>query len=101
VSVTVLATLKLKPGMAEAVLGGLKGLLPDTRAYQGCQSIKIVQDLDNPDTVALVEEWENRSDHEAYLAWRAEQGELDKMAEVLAEPPTFQYCSQRKDIWWD
>jgi quinol monooxygenase YgiN len=100
-SVTVLATLKLKPGLAETVLAGLKEILPETRAFSGCESIKIVHDMDNPDTIGLVEEWVARSDHEAYMAWRTETGTLASMAEVLAEPPIFQYCNQRTDIWWD
>jgi quinol monooxygenase YgiN len=100
-AVTVLATLRLKPGLAETVLGGLKEMLPDTCAFQGCLGVKIAQDMDNPDTIALVEEWENRSDHEAYMAWRTETGALASMAEVLAEPPSFVYCTQRRDIWWD
>jgi quinol monooxygenase YgiN len=100
-SVTVLATLKLKPGLVETVLSGLKEILPDTRAFSGCRSIKIAQDVDNPDTVILVEEWDARSDHEAYMAWRTETGTLASMADVLAEPPAFTYCTQRPDIWWD
>lgn len=92
-SVTVLATLKLKPGLADTVLGGLKDMLPDTRAYAGCESVDVVRDMDNPDTVILVEQWGARSDHEAYMAWRTETGALAAMAEVMAEPPIFTYCN--------
>ena len=93
-SVTVLATLKLKPGLADTVLGGLKEMLPDTRAFAGCEDVLVCQDQDAPDTVILVETWGARSDHEAYMAWRTETGALASMAEVLAEPPVFTYCNQ-------
>ena len=43
-SVTVLATLKLKPGLADTVLGGLKEMLPDTRAFAGCEDVLVCQD---------------------------------------------------------
>ena len=93
-SVTVIATLNLKPGLADTVLGGLKEMLPDTRAFQGCEDIHVVQNMDAPDTVILIEKWAARSDHEAYMAWRTETGALAAMAEVMAEPPIFTYCSQ-------
>jgi quinol monooxygenase YgiN len=92
-SVTVIATLNLKAGMADAVLGGLKDMLPGTRAFQGCEDVLVVQDQDKPDTLILVEQWGARSDHEAYLAWRTETGALASMAEVMAEPPVFTYCN--------
>lgn len=93
-SVTVIATLKLKPGMADTVIGGLKEMLPDTRAFQGCESVDVVHDMDNPDTLILVEEWGARSDHEAYMAWRTETGALAAMADVLADAPVFTYCNK-------
>lgn len=99
-AVTVLAQIKTKPGLGDAVLDGLKGTLPDTRAYKGCLAIDIVRDLDDPDGIALIEQWENRSDHEAYLAWRMEEGTLAQMMEVLAEEPKFTYYEQRRDIHW-
>jgi quinol monooxygenase YgiN len=99
-TVTVLAQLKTKPGLAESVLTGLKEMLPDTRAFAGCRGLNIVRDVDDPDAIALIEEWDERANHEAYLAWRAERGDLDGLVEVLAEAPKFTYYEQRRDIWW-
>lgn len=98
--VTVLAQLKTKPGLVEDVLHGLKELLPETRAFAGCLGIHIVRDLDDPDSFALIEEWEERANHEAYLAWRTEEGTLAGMMDVLAEPPRFTYYEQRRDVYW-
>jgi quinol monooxygenase YgiN len=99
-AVTVHVQLKTKPGQAESVLAGLKDMLPETRAFAGCREIHILSDLDDPDGIGLVEEWEERTNHEAYLAWRTETGALAGLAEVLVEPPKFTYYEQRKDIYW-
>ena len=50
-SVTVLATLKLKPGLADTVLGGLKEMLPDTRAFAGCEDVLVVARGDLADSL--------------------------------------------------
>ena len=93
--VTVLATLRLKPGLAETVLAGLAQQAPDTRAHAGCRGVRITQDLDDPDTVVAIMEWDSRADHEAYLAWRAASGDLDALGEVIREPPAFTYYADR------
>ncbi len=51
--------------------------LVDTRAFDGCESVEVYVDADNPDTIVLWEKFATRAHHEAYLAWRIETGMLD------------------------
>jgi quinol monooxygenase YgiN len=95
VPVTVLATLKLKPGLAESVLAELAQQAPDTRADVGCRGVKITQNLDDPDTVIAITEWDSRADHEAYVARRVASGDLDALRGVTREPPAFTYYADR------
>ena len=39
----------------------------------------------------LIEEWDTRADHEAYVAFRTERGDMARMAQMLAEPPRLDY----------
>jgi quinol monooxygenase YgiN len=41
--------------------------------------------------ILAIEHWENRSDHEAYMGWRAERGDVAKLMPFLAGPPEFNY----------
>lgn len=75
----------------EELMGMLEVILPDTRAYQGCQSILVSCNEANPCHLFLLERWDSRADHERYVAWRAERGDLDKLGALLAAPPQSTY----------
>jgi len=65
--------------------------LADTRAFDGCISVETFVDADNPDTVMLIEDWESKPQQETYLAWRIENGMIDLLGPVLAEPLEMRY----------
>jgi quinol monooxygenase YgiN len=82
---------KCQPGMGAALLTAFETALVDTRAFDGCLSVETLVDSDNPDTIMLLEDWESRSQQEAYLAWRVETGMVEMLAPVLAEPFEMHY----------
>ncbi|MBV1899626.1 MAG: antibiotic biosynthesis monooxygenase [Cycloclasticus sp.] len=75
----------------EALLNTLEAILPDTRSYKGCQSIVVTCNDDDPLNIVLLEKWDTRVDHESYIAWRAERGDLDKLGALLAAPPVSKF----------
>ena len=98
---TMMAVIKTKPGRVDEILDGLRVILPDTRDFDGCTRLDVVQDADDPTTITLIEEWEGRDHFAAYRAWRAESGTgLARWADALAEPPTITAYEQRRDIYW-
>ena len=88
---TVILELDVKPEAVDGVKEGLKGMLPDTRAYDGCISVFATTDQDNPNSVIAVEKWESRKHYETYFAWRGERGDLDALGEALNSPPVIRY----------
>ena len=66
-----------------AILGSDQGLVA-TRAFEGCESVEVYTDADNPDTIVLWEKFATRADHEAYLGWRVETGMIDMLGSILA-----------------
>ncbi len=76
----------------------MKEALVDTRAWQGCQSVEVYTNADAPDDVVLWETFDQRSDHEAYLAWRVETGLMDLLAPVLRSGPQFTYFAAHPDV---
>ncbi len=69
----------------------LQPSLADTRAFDGCISVETFVDADNPDTVMLVEDWDSKAQQETYLAWRIDNGMIDLLGPVLAEPLEMRY----------
>ena len=80
-----------KKGTGKQMLEGFKEMLPDTRERDGFISIEVSVDQDNPDRIFAYEHWENRASYEAYIAWRAERGDMEAMKETVAEPPKFSF----------
>ena len=74
---------KMKSYMAE--------ILPDTRAYDGCQEIELYFNMENRDSMILAEHWDSRAHHEKYLDWRTETGVMDKIGSMLSGQPSLRY----------
>ena len=90
-AVKVLLELKARPGAGDALVAIFRGVLPDTRAYDGCIGVETLRGQDDPDTVVLVESWESRAHYERYFAWRQGPGRIEKLGETLAGPPSLRY----------
>ena len=89
--ITVLLQLTAKPGEGDALAAALDAFLPDTRAFEGSLGVEELRDLDNRDNLVVLERWRSRDDQAAYSAWRAEQGALGSIAELLAGRPAMSF----------
>jgi quinol monooxygenase YgiN len=68
-------------------VGVLKGALPDTRAYDGCQHVELWTRPDSPGTVWVYETWESKEHQAKYFAWRLETGLMDAIGPFMAGEP--------------
>jgi len=64
---TVVATLKAKPGHEDRLLAMLEGLLAPTRAEAGCLNYDLHHSDDEPGTFLFHETWETRPLWEAHM----------------------------------
>ena len=78
---------KAKSGTLGQIKEFLGKRLPETRAYEGCQSLTPYLNEDGRSLV-IVEHWESKPHYEKYLAWREETGALASFGELLEGPPT-------------
>ncbi len=85
-SVTVMLTLKAKDDMFETLEGTMKAILPDTAARDGAELISAASDASSK-TVIIYELWDKIESQQAYMAWRTERGDIDKLVSLLREPP--------------
>ena len=97
-SQTVHAVFACNEGLGAGLVETLKSALVDTRAFDGCESIEVYVDADEPDTVILWEKFATRAHHEAYLAWRVETGLLDMLAPILAEDLKITYLEDQPGV---
>ena len=96
-SVTVLLEMQVKPDAVGEMKSNLKKMLPDTRAFDGCQSIDIYGNTEDSGNLVFYERWESRKHHESYMAWRRETGAMDQAAAMLVGTPSIRYF-ERIDV---
>jgi quinol monooxygenase YgiN len=72
-----------KPGAADAFCSSLPEMLKDTAKRPGFRDIQVVRHKEDPNRVLFVEHWNSEADYNAYLAWRQQRGDMDKLAEAV------------------
>jgi quinol monooxygenase YgiN len=93
-AVTVTLALAIKKERLDEFKGVIKDALPDTRAFDGCQSVDVYENHDKPGEIFLVERWDSKEHQQKYIAWREETGMMDALGTFLATPPTFAFYTK-------
>ncbi len=83
-----------KPGRGSDLLETLAGVLPDTRSYEGNQSVDVYQKVEDPDTCIIHSQWNSQVHWEKYIAWREETGVLADFVEELEGPPKIRFFNK-------
>ena len=90
-SVVVVAGLQFRAESAAEGVATLRGVLPETRAFDGCISVRLLVSHDDPSRAMLVEEWESRGRYEGCLTWRRAQGDTGIDPGTTAAPLRLRY----------
>ena len=90
-SVMIIFETRIKSKEISNMKSYLDEILPDTRAYDGFQSLDVYFNTDGTGNMVMVEFWDSRAHYEKYLNWRTETGVMDKVGAMLAEPPSIRY----------
>jgi len=84
-----LAELTVKPEALNAFTAYTAENLPVCRAYPGNLRFDILVDRTAPEKVAFYEVWETPEAQQSYMAWRVQNGDLDRLLSMLACEPQF------------
>ena len=85
----------VKPEFSAQLNEAFVASLPQTRAFSGCRYVEVYRNDDDPHKIILIEEWGSKEDYARYLAWRNEDGTMDRLAAMLSRPSSPQYWSTR------
>lgn len=80
-----------RPEYADKLQGWLREILPDTRCREGCVSVVVTRNQDDPTNFAFVELWDSRQHYERYFAWRESQGVLTELAAMVDGEAKFRF----------
>jgi quinol monooxygenase YgiN len=95
---TTILDMRFKPDLIEEAEGLLQKILAETRDFDGCLGVKVIQDKDDPTHLIAVEEWESLEKDGAYREWRAGDGAITELPALLASAPSLSICEPRTDI---
>lgn len=87
-SVVVNVTFKAKPDQYQALYDTLVAILPDTAAREGAELISCAANPEDK-SFEIHEVWDTVASQQAYLQWRQERGDVEKLVAMLREPPAF------------
>ena len=59
-----------------------------TRAYDGCNSIDLTYNVEDKDNWVLTEIWDSKEHYERYVAFRIEDGTVEKITSMCREVPS-------------
>ena len=88
-----IAEMRAKPGNVDKIRNFLSAELPKTRGYEGCLSVLVVQNQDDPNSIILLEHFATRGHYERYLKWRTDTGTLAAVVEMIDGPISFRFCN--------
>ena len=90
----VLLEFQIKDGCHDQLKNRFKEVLADTRDFDGCISLYMIKDRDDPSKIIIVEMWDTKEQYDKYLEWRVERGDM-AILETMLENPSWRFF----DFW--
>jgi quinol monooxygenase YgiN len=85
-------TVTAADGRYEELASAMQAILPDTAAFAGAELIRAAGDP-VARTVTIYEVWDSVESHQAYTAWRGEQGDSARIGAMLGAPPRLDHLT--------
>ncbi len=97
---TAILDLHFNPDSLDEAREAIHRILGETRDFDGCLGVTVIEDKDNPAHLVAIEEWESLEKDAAYRAWRAGDGAtgMADLAPHIAGPPSLLIGEPRSDL---
>ena len=87
-TVSVLFEGNLNPGEGNNFTDLCQEAFKITRAYDGCNSIDLTSNVEDKSNRVLTEIWDSKEHYERYVAFRIEDGTVEKITSMCREAPS-------------
>ena len=89
-SVTRINHFTAKAGSGDELFDLIESFLPHIRESAGCQSVRLMRNVENADEIVVVEVWDDEDSHRA-SAQNVPPGTFEKAMALMAGPPRGAY----------
>ncbi len=90
-STTVVLHLTILPDHLDAIRTGIQESLKATREFDGCQSITLHQDQDDPCSLVLLQQWDSRDHYQKYYDYVVSSGAMEQMMPAFSAEPVLKF----------
>ena len=87
-TITMTIEFEAAPGARDALVAKMRGIIPETLGFEGCQRIEFFERGDANGSLILLEDWESEERYAAYKAWRKETGTSVLASDLVNGPAT-------------
>lgn len=85
--VTAVLELHFRDGVLTQAHEVINRIVAETAQQEGCLELAIVEDARDRHHIMLVERWRSTDDDKRYRAWRAGEGKITDLPDLLAKAP--------------
>lgn len=89
--VTVVATMRVKPGEEQRALEILRGVIQASHTEDGCVKYTLHRSSNEPGAFCIVEKWRSQADLDAHFK-QPHMAPIAEALKLLAEPPQVLFC---------
>lgn len=92
-AVHLIVTFRALPQQRDAFIAMLEGVKEGLPKVPGCLGVTAYAHHEDRQSFTLVEHWASSEEHGAHLARLQASGDWERLAALLASPPTSAYCT--------
>ncbi len=82
---------KANPDLTDTCIETLRNMFPVTRQRKGFRNIRLLRSAHDPHELVLIQEWDSVQDHQNYMQFRTETGEIEKLMAMTVGPMQLNY----------
>lgn len=84
----VIVTVKAVPSLFNELAAATQAMMPETREFPGCIEAHLLLAPEREEMV-IFQIWESSEAQSAYLTWRAERGDFERLGELIHDEQIF------------
>ncbi|ATF18126.1 putative quinol monooxygenase [Phaeobacter gallaeciensis] len=88
----IIVTVKAVPSLFDELVEITQTMMPETRAFPGCIEAHLLLAPEREEMV-IFQIWESSEAQSAYLTWRAEKGDFERLGELIHDEQIFRTYS--------
>ncbi|UTS80811.1 putative quinol monooxygenase [Phaeobacter piscinae] len=88
----IVVTVKAIPSLFDELVAATQALMPETHAFPGCIEAHLLLAPEREEMV-IFQIWESSEAQSAYLTWRAERGDFERLGELIHDEQIFRTYS--------